>query len=102
MPVIFQNVDISTGQMSRHCQPDSLTEKQDDGRHVLRPSPPGFRVQAAIDEGDFRSDRSIYRGAADMHLILPTAREVASALTYLHSKNVLHGAISNPQPNLTF
>ena len=29
-----------------------------------------------------------------MHVILPTALEIASALAYLHSNNVLHGAPS--------
>ena len=34
----------------------------------------------------------MFEGKPDMHVILPTALEIASALEYLHSNNVLHGA----------
>jgi len=53
-----------------------------------------WRAQSAIDEGAFRSQRSVFEGKPDMHVILPTALEIASALEYLHSNNVLHGALS--------
>ena len=52
----------------------------------------GVCTQSVIDEGAFRNDRSVFDGRPDMQVILPTALEIASALAYLHSNDVLHGA----------
>jgi len=49
-------------------------------------------LQGAIDGGAFRVTGSVYDGLPDLPTILLTALEVARALEYLHSKNVLHGA----------
>ena len=34
---------------------------------------------------------SVYDGLPDLHAILVTAAEIARAMEYLHSKNVLYG-----------
>ena len=57
-----------------------------------------MRSQVAIDEGAFRKDRSIYHGAADMHVILPIALEIAHGMDYLHNHNVLHGVLCISEP----
>jgi len=49
-------------------------------------------LQGAIDGGAFRVTGSVYDGLPDLPTIILTALEVARALEYLHSKNVLHGA----------
>ena len=54
--------------------------------------PVGFSLQGAIDGGAFRVTGSVYDGLPDLPTTLLTALEVARALEYLHSKNVVHGA----------
>ena len=49
-------------------------------------------LQGAIDGGAFRLTGSVFDGYPDVPTILCTAMEIASAMQYLHSKNVLHGA----------
>ena len=51
-------------------------------------------MQGAIDGGAFRVTGSVYDGLPDLPTILLTALEVARALEYLHSKNILHGALA--------
>ena len=49
-------------------------------------------VQDAIERGWLRTERSAVSGRPNMAAVLATAREVAAALAYLHSQNVVRGA----------
>ncbi|KAG2487849.1 hypothetical protein HYH03_013566 [Edaphochlamys debaryana] len=51
-------------------------------------------LQEAIDRGWLRTERSALNGGPNMPAVLATAREVASALAYLHSASVVHGDLS--------
>ncbi|KAK9816932.1 hypothetical protein WJX72_007171 [[Myrmecia] bisecta] len=51
-------------------------------------------LATAIDAGWFRTERSLMTGRPDMAAILTTAAEIASALAYLHSQNILHGDLT--------
>lgn len=50
------------------------------------------KLQGAIDGGAFWLSGSVFDGYPDMPTIICTAMEIAGAMQYLHSKNVLHGA----------
>ena len=47
-------------------------------------------LQVAIDGGAFREAGSLFIGSPDMGAVLGTAREIASAMAYLHSQVTLH------------
>ncbi|GIM04024.1 hypothetical protein Vretimale_8658 [Volvox reticuliferus] len=51
-------------------------------------------LQEAIDRGWLRTERSALSGGPNLAAVLATAREVASALAYLHAANVVHGDLS--------
>lgn len=51
-------------------------------------------LQEAMDRGWLRTERSAVSGGPNLAAVLATAREVASALAYLHSANVVHGDLS--------
>ncbi|KAG2434249.1 hypothetical protein HXX76_007974 [Chlamydomonas incerta] len=51
-------------------------------------------LQDAIERGWLRTERSAVSGRPNMAAVLATAREVAAALAYLHSQNVVHGDLS--------
>ncbi|GLC36181.1 hypothetical protein PLESTF_001471200 [Pleodorina starrii] len=51
-------------------------------------------LQEAIDRGWLRTERSALQGGPNLAAVLATAREVASALAYLHAANVVHGDLS--------
>lgn len=56
-------------------------------------------VADAVSKGWFRKQGS--RFEPDLKVILPTAREIAGALSYLHSKNILHGDLTGSNVLLT-
>lgn len=56
-------------------------------------------VTGAVSKGWFMKQGSRYE--PDLKVILPTAREIASALSYLHSKNILHGDLTGSNVLLT-
>ncbi|KAK9810348.1 hypothetical protein WJX72_009180 [[Myrmecia] bisecta] len=51
-------------------------------------------LQEAIDKGSFRTKRSIYDGAPDLMRIIRTAIEIAGAMAYLHSMDILHSDLN--------
>lgn len=51
-------------------------------------------LQDAIDRGWLRFSRSCVSGAANMQAVIATALELASALNFLHSQEVVHGDLS--------
>eukprot|EP00878_Enallax_costatus_P031151 GHUV01034037.1.p1 GENE.GHUV01034037.1~~GHUV01034037.1.p1 ORF type:complete len:246 (-),score=43.52 GHUV01034037.1:207-944(-) len=56
-------------------------------------------VGDGVTKGWFRKQGS--RFEPDLKAILPTAREIAGALSYLHSKNILHGDLTGSNVLLT-
>lgn len=56
-------------------------------------------VADAVSKGWFRKQGS--RFEPDLKAILPTAREIAGALSYLHAKNILHGDLTGSNVLLT-
>lgn len=52
-------------------------------------------LQEAIDRGWLRTERSALAGGPNMLAVVATAMEVACALAYLHSNNVVHGDLSS-------
>lgn len=50
-------------------------------------------VSDAVDRGWFRKRHSLFE--SDFKAILSTAKEVASAMCYLHGRNILHGDLSS-------
>ena len=51
-------------------------------------------VQEAIDKGAFRTKGTIYEGAPNMLNVLRTAIEIAGAMSYLHSLDILHSDLN--------
>ncbi|DBA90593.1 hypothetical protein WJX77_007250 [Trebouxia sp. C0004] len=52
-------------------------------------------LQDALDRGWFRTRKSVMDGSADLEAIIMTATEIASAMAYLHSLDILHGDLSS-------
>ena len=52
---------------------------------------PCWCVQDAVQQGWFKTSRSPISGRADLRTVAMTALEVASAMTFLHSKGIVHG-----------
>ncbi|KAL0042668.1 hypothetical protein WJX79_007377 [Trebouxia sp. C0005] len=52
-------------------------------------------LQDALDRGWFRSRKAVMDGSADLEAIIITATEIASAMAYLHSLDILHGDLSS-------
>ena len=48
-------------------------------------------VQDAVLRGWFRTNRSPTSGQPDLRTVAMTALEIASAMVFLHSNNVVHG-----------
>lgn len=59
-------------------------------------SKPSCAVQDGIEQGWFRKPQTkkILEGGPDVTNILVTAREIAAALAYLHTSDVLHGDLT--------
>eukprot|EP00877_Chromochloris_zofingiensis_P005332 jgi/Chrzof1/147/Cz01g05040.t1 len=55
----------------------------------------------AVVKGWFRTNRSPTQGVTDIHVVALTALEIASAMEYLHDRNVLHGDLSGGNIMLT-
>ena len=55
-----------------------------------------FCVQDAVLRGVFRTNRSPTSGQADLRTVAMTALEIASAMVFLHSNNVVHGVCGHP------
>eukprot|EP00877_Chromochloris_zofingiensis_P005863 jgi/Chrzof1/152/Cz01g05090.t1_MAPK len=55
----------------------------------------------AVVKGWFRTVRSPTTGVTDIHVVALTALEIASAMEYLHDRNVLHGDLSGGNIMLT-
>lgn len=51
-------------------------------------------VQEAIDKGAFRQKGDSHAGAPNMVNIMRTAIEIAGAMTYLHSLDILHSDLN--------
>ncbi|KAK9807617.1 hypothetical protein WJX72_004193 [[Myrmecia] bisecta] len=51
-------------------------------------------LQEHIDQGVFRDQRSSYAGGVNMLWIVLTAAEIAGAMAYIHSQDILHGDLS--------
>lgn len=63
--------------------------------HMLRAATLMVCVQEAIDRGWLRTERSALQGGPCLPAVVATATEVAYALAYLHSHNVVHGDLSS-------
>ena len=50
-----------------------------------------FCMQDAVLRGWFRTNRSPTSGQPDLRTVAMTALEIASAMVFLHSNNVVHG-----------
>ncbi len=48
-------------------------------------------MQDAVLRGWFRTNRSPTSGQSDLRTVAMTALEIASAMVFLHSNNVVHG-----------
>ena len=55
-----------------------------------------YAVHYGIEQGWFRKPQTkkILQGGPDLNNILITAREIAAALAYLHTSDVLHGDLT--------
>jgi serine/threonine protein kinase len=51
-------------------------------------------VQDAIDKGAFRTRGTAQEGSPNMVNIMRTATEIAGAMTYLHSLDILHSDLN--------
>ncbi|KAK9811611.1 hypothetical protein WJX72_006916 [[Myrmecia] bisecta] len=51
-------------------------------------------LQSIIDKGVFRSQRSVIAGGVNLVWVMLTAAEIASAMAYLHSQDILHGDLN--------
>ena len=52
---------------------------------------PCWHVQDAVQQGWFKTSRSPVSGGADLRTVAMTGLEIASAMTFLHSKDIVHG-----------
>ena len=62
----------------------------------------GWCDQDAVQQGCFNTDRSAISARPDLRTVAMTALEIASAMTLLHSKGIVHGVGSAALPRPHF